>query len=205
MRKVRSAFVAGLGLSPPEIGSSDPKAPLDATHSRSMLAVSRPASPPHRHKEPLSWSVSSPPARLSRQLPAAEDLEAGFYVTYNEVKSSGFQMARRSWMALLYAILAMATHIMAEDGTPRDQKLAESDMFLRRAKELSLSDTLVGAGVETGAASMTSSVATWLTTSWNSTGVASYKSSSTRDSAISTDMVHSRLSCQVGIATWTSL
>ncbi|CAK7215094.1 hypothetical protein SBRCBS47491_002365 [Sporothrix bragantina] len=168
MRNMRSAMAVVLGDIPPQVvnGSQAESDLSESARSQYMLQVSRPQSPMRRERP--AWPQAGPSTRLVRSLPSdaeAQPLlhryfsdtgllfpyihEASFYKDYNEFKASRFRQARRSWVGLLYAILAMATTTSAKTDTSVDRRASDADIFFTRAEELCLSDTLNGAGVET--------------------------------------------------------
>jgi hypothetical protein len=169
MRNMRSALAVALSDIPPEtVNGSQAESDLyESVRSQHMLHVSRPQSPV-RHGRP-TWPLAGTSTSLVRSLPSDAETqpllrryfsdtgllfpyihEASFYKAYNEFKASHFRQTRRSWVGLLYAILAMATTTAAGTGTSVDHRAVDADIFLTRAEELCLPDTLNGAGVETG-------------------------------------------------------
>ncbi|CAK7228006.1 hypothetical protein SEUCBS140593_006768 [Sporothrix eucalyptigena] len=168
MRNMRSALAVVLSDIPPQMVSGSLAASDLSERARSqyMLQASRPQSPV-RHERP-AWPRAGPSTRLVRSLPSDSEAqpllcryfsdtgllfpyihEVSFYKDYNEFKAARFRQARRSWVGLLYAILAMATTTSVKTDTSVDRRAADADVFFTRAEELCLSDTLNGAGVET--------------------------------------------------------
>lgn len=74
--------------------------------------------------------------------------EASFMETYRQVKQSGFIGVRRTWLALLNIMLAMATR--ADASRPDTSRTsADSELFFRRARELCGTQMLRGTTLET--------------------------------------------------------
>lgn len=73
-----------------------------------------------------------------------------FKATYELVKSNGFRKARRSWLGLLNAILAMATVTSASWNVTATERTAKAEAFYMRAKALCLDQMLHNASLETG-------------------------------------------------------
>ena len=76
--------------------------------------------------------------------------EQSFRKTYEESRALGFAKARRSFIALLFGILSMATFTTAKANTSLEQKASIAKPFFARAKQLCIADTLAGGSVETG-------------------------------------------------------
>lgn len=169
MRNMRSALAVVLSDIPPQPanGAQAESDLYESTRNEHMLQVSRPQSPVRHGRS--AWPIAKPSMRSVRSLPPDNEVQpllhryfsdtgllfpyihaASFYKAYNEFKTSRVRRARRSWMGLLYAILAIATTTSGEDSTSVDQRAADADAFFTRAEELCLSDTMNGAGVETG-------------------------------------------------------
>lgn len=69
--------------------------------------------------------------------------------TYEHLKKQNFRVGvRRSWLALLNIMLAMASCGGCQDAV--DSKTLESDIFYRRSQELCGNQILVGATLESG-------------------------------------------------------
>lgn len=75
--------------------------------------------------------------------------EASFMETYRQVKSSGFSGVRRTWLALLNVMLAMATRADPSRGDTH-RAFADSDVFYQRSQELCKTQMLRGTTLETG-------------------------------------------------------
>lgn len=75
--------------------------------------------------------------------------EPSFLETYENLKKKNFRVgARRTWLALLNIMLAMASCGGCQDA--ENTKTMESEIFYRRAQELCGSQMLAGATLETG-------------------------------------------------------
>ncbi|CAN8105418.1 unnamed protein product [Discula destructiva] len=72
-----------------------------------------------------------------------------FKETYEIVKKNGFRKARRSWLGLLNAILAMATVTSASWSVTATERAAKAEVYYMRAKALCLDQMLHNASLET--------------------------------------------------------
>lgn len=72
-----------------------------------------------------------------------------FQETYELVKRNGFRQARRSWLGLLNAILAMATVTSAGWTVTATDRAAKAEVYYTRAKALCLDQMLHNASLET--------------------------------------------------------
>lgn len=72
-----------------------------------------------------------------------------FMDTYHRTKSIGFRRFRRSWLALLNAILAMATFTSVSSSSSATERGAKAEVFFTRAKALCLDQMLSGSSLET--------------------------------------------------------
>jgi hypothetical protein len=61
--------------------------------------------------------------------------ERTFYEEYNHAELSGFQQIRRSWLALLNILFAMALQLDGA-GVEEEDRVRKADIFYRRAKVL---------------------------------------------------------------------
>jgi len=74
--------------------------------------------------------------------------ETAFMVTYEELRSTGFRKARRSWLALLNIILAMGTSASYHAGLNAEERNAKADVFFSRAMALSAKQIRHGTSLE---------------------------------------------------------
>lgn len=72
-----------------------------------------------------------------------------FIATYQQAKQSGFNGVRRTWLALLNVMFAMATRADPRHGDTA-RAFTESDTFYARAEELCRTQMLRGTTLETG-------------------------------------------------------
>lgn len=83
-----------------------------------------------------------------------------FKETYELVKRNSFRRARRSWLGLLNAILAMATVTSASWNVTAADRAAKAEVYYMRAKVLCLDQMLHNGSLETGESPNTRLMAT---------------------------------------------
>ncbi|KAK2596585.1 hypothetical protein N8I77_013466 [Diaporthe amygdali] len=140
---------------------------------RPSLDVSRPPTP-HKDPEQSASEVSGNYTDKSQansdclRLPPDDEMDAiverffrdtgalfpfvhpkTFMDTYQRTKSIGFRRFRRSWLALLNAILAMATFTSVSSRSSATERGAKAEVFFTRAKALCLDQMLSGSSLET--------------------------------------------------------
>lgn len=75
--------------------------------------------------------------------------ESSFLETYRQARLSGFAGVRRTWLALLNIILAMATRANAAQTNTHSRAVDDAEAFYRRAKKLCKTQMLNGLTLET--------------------------------------------------------
>lgn len=129
-----------------------------------------------------------------------------FMETYELVKRNGFRKARRSWLGLLNAILAMATVTSASWNVTATDRAAKAEVYYMRAKSLCLDQMLHNASLETGE-STTSHVLELVRIGADiallhvSTGSAAHEPISTRHTSFYHNLEYPRAGCQGSIST----
>lgn len=77
--------------------------------------------------------------------------EATFVAEYDRLVANGFKKARRTWLGLLYMVLAMSSStLIVGSKEERQQRNVESESLYRRAMMLCDRQALRGTNVETG-------------------------------------------------------
>lgn len=177
-----------------------------------MVQVSRPQSPNSRHSETLSSSTLH--MKLP-QLPPTVEIErlvenffsntgllfpyihhTEFLKTLRQAKRTDFKTVRRSWLSLLYMILAMATSAEALPTTDVAGRFGRAENFYSQSKTLCLDLVMNGASVETGIEPRRQSPNHVLTSyDLHSPGNAAHEPLLTRHQSIRQDMEHSWSRC----------
>ncbi|KAK9426230.1 putative Transcription factor domain-containing protein [Seiridium unicorne] len=129
------------------------------------LQVSRPESPRSRYQERSTsrhsdqGSLGLPPTAetkaLVKEFFASTGVlfpyihQASFLKTFEQVSSSNFRTLRRSWLGLLYIILAMATMTGSNLCADSTERAARAEVFFSRSEKLSIGLLMSGPTVET--------------------------------------------------------
>ncbi|KAK9799127.1 putative Transcription factor domain-containing protein [Seiridium cardinale] len=129
------------------------------------LQVSRPESPRSRYQERSTsrhsdqGSLGLPPTAetkaLVKEFFASTGVlfpyihQASFLKTFEQVSSSNFSTLRRSWLGLLYIILAMATMTGSNLCADSTERAARAEVFFSRSEKLSIALLMSGPTVET--------------------------------------------------------
>ena len=80
--------------------------------------------------------------------------EPSFVARYDELKENNYTRVSRTWLGLLNMVLAMSTNTIVNDERSVGQRMAESDIFYRRALELCSRQILRGTSLEIGTAKL---------------------------------------------------
>jgi hypothetical protein len=137
--------------------------PAYASH---VLHVSRPTSPRRRS---LGLPAVSIEAQSPFCLPPQDDTIAlihkyfnttgelfpfiykeGFLKEYQDARLSNFSKVSRTWLGLLYMVLAMAINAANDGDVTAAQRRAESDVFYQRARAVCERSVRIGASLENG-------------------------------------------------------
>jgi len=69
---------------------------------------------------------------------------------YEEMKHSNFKKVRRTWLALLNIIMALATSTVVEIGLSCEKRIRDSEVYYQRAIGLCGMQITCGVSIETG-------------------------------------------------------
>lgn len=141
-------------------------AAAETASGRNVLRVSRPSSPRRRT---LGLSAASIEASSPFCVPAPSDTlelinryfkvtgelfpfinQAEFLATYHTAAASNFRSANRTWLGLLYMVLAMATSATSDSQLNATQRGADSNVFYQRARAVCETNVRVALSLENG-------------------------------------------------------
>jgi hypothetical protein len=138
----------------------------EGANASHVLHVSRPTSPRRRS---LGLPAVSIEAQSPFCLPPQDDTivlihkyfnttgtlfpfihKEGFLKEYREARLSNFSKVSRTWLGLLYMVLAMAINAAPDGDVTAAQRIAESDVFYQRARAVCERSVRIGASLENG-------------------------------------------------------
>ena len=130
-----------------------------------IMSIFRPSSPPGRssttpHPQGPINIYALPCEEDCRRLVSQYFSETGllfpyihqgtFMGVYEEMKHSNFKKVRRTWLALLNIVMALATSTVVETGLSCEKRIRDSEVYYQRAIGLCSMQITRGISIETG-------------------------------------------------------